>query len=196
MAEEDLKMAIQEKVFQQRETLLKQAKEEAKKIIQDAEEMASHLQKKNLLEIKKRCLLEKNRQLNAINRKVKGKRLEAKEKKIDQVFSQVEEALKALPQESIRYKPIFKELLEEALKVVGKRANLKLKVNPRDKELAEELLRELNLPAGVETEDHIMGGLELFDLEKNTVVLNTFSSRLEKLKGQLRQEVSKILFGE
>lgn len=196
MVQEDLKKAIQEIIQREREAILNQARQEADEILSQAEKEAASLQERNLAEIKKSCLLQKTKELNQINLELKGSLLEAKEKKVYEVFSLVEDELKTIHRNISQYKSILRELWLESFESFGDEVKLILRVNPSDKELALGVLKEFKNNAQLETKESIDAGLELCDLEENKIILNTFSSRLEKLKAQLRQEVSKILFGE
>ena len=194
MAEEDLKKAILEKVQKEKEEILKQARREAEEILSQARCEAASLEEMYLAEIKKNCLLKKARELNQINLEVKKEFLEAKEKKILEVFSSVKELLKAISQDKARYKPIFKDLLLEALSCFGKSVKLQLKVNLSDKELALEVMKEQKVDVQLEALASVEEGLKLCDLEEKIIILNTFESRLNKLMPELRQEISSILF--
>ena len=195
MAEEDLKKAIQQRIQREREAILNQARREAEEVLSQARCEAASLQDIYLAEIKKNCLFKKARELNQINSAVKKEFLEAKEKKILEVLSSVKERLKTVYQDKAGYKPIFRSLLLEALSCFDKSVKLRLKVNLSDKELALELIKELKLDTQLEALASIEGGLKLCDSEEKIIILNTFESRLNKFIHELRQEISKILFG-
>ncbi len=196
MAEEDLKKAILERVQREKENILAQANREKEELVKLAQTEASSLKEGYLLEIEKRCSLKKARILNQINLETEKGLLEAKEKNISCALSLVKENLKEIRQDGNQYKSILSSLLQECLMIVRKDIKLKLKVNPLDRRFASEILKELKVDARIETQESIDAGLILQDLEENTAILNIFSSRLEKLIPQLRQEISKILFSE
>lgn len=196
MAEADLKKAIQEKIQKEREAFLNQARQEAEEILSQAKKEAATLEERHLTEIKKNCLLQKTKELNQIKLELKRQLLEAKEKKIFEVFSLVEDELKTIHRDIGQYKSIFRYIWLESQESFGEDVKLKLKVNPSDKELALEVIKDFKKNVQLETKGSIDAGLTLCDSEENRIILNTFSSRLDKLKTQLRQEVSKILFPE
>ena len=195
MAEEELKKAILEKIQKEKAFILQQARKEADEVLKKAKEDAAVLSEAYLTEIKKRCLIEQTRALNQINLEVKKRLLEAKEKSISDVFSLVKEGFKAIYKDNARYKSVFKHLLEEAKKGFDDDVELKLRVSPASREVALAVSKELNINADLEIKDSVDVGLELCDLEEGTTILNTFQSRLNKLMPELRQEVSRILFG-
>lgn len=196
MIQEDLKKAILEKIQREKEAILTQAGKEADTILNQARLEASSLKETYVAQMEKRCLLERTRELNQINLQIKRSLFEEKEKKILEVFSSVRERLEAIPKDKNGYRAVFKRLLEESLENFPVYAKLKLKVNPLDRELALEVLREFPANIQLDTEESIDTGLELCDLKENKIILNTFASRWEKLQLPLRSEISKILFGE
>lgn len=200
MAEEDLKKVILEKIQQEKRSLLSQAKQEYAKILSEAKREASFLKKEYLSQIEKEALLKKNKELNTVIQELKRKLLAAQEEKISEVFSLVEEKLKEVRKDREHYKVIFRQLFAESLESINKlqalsNSSLKLKVNTADRQLALEVLKEFKVDAQLETIESIEAGLVFSDLAENFIVLNTFASRLEKIMPQLREEVSKILFG-
>lgn len=194
MTEEDLKKAILEKIQKEKEAIVTQARKEAESILNQANAEVSSLKEKYVAQMQKRCLLERTRELNQINLQIKRSLLEEKEKKILEVFSSVEERLEAISEDKNGYRAVFKRLLEESLENFPVDTKLKLKVNPQDNELALEVLREFPANIQLETKESIDTGLELCDLKENKIILNTFTSRWEKLQLPLRSEISKILF--
>lgn len=196
MTEEDLKKAIQGRIQREREAILEQANKEAEQILKLAQDEASSLRNGYLLELKKTCFLKKTKEISQINLEAQKLLLEDKEKNISEVFVRVHNAFKTIRKDKNRYKEIFKNLLQETQEGLGKDSKVKIKVNPADREIALEVLKELKINAQIETKESIGSGLELCDLEENISIINTFESRLEKLMPELREEISKILFGE
>lgn len=193
MAQEDLKKAIFEKAEEEKGDILAQARGEVQNILKKAEEEARALRDGYLEEIKKNGLLRKTRDLSKIALELKRGLLEGKEKKITEVLALARENFKFIRQDRDLYRVIFKNLLEECLEDIERDIPLKLKTNPSDKELALEILKELRLHGEIENVD-ISGGVILSDLDGTKIILNTFTSRLEKLERELRQDINKILF--
>lgn len=194
MAEKELKEAILERIRREKEEILNQAKKERDTIFKQAHEEAEVFKKEYLSELNKICSRERFSQLSRIKYGMESRLWEEKERVISQVLLQVKDELKAILKDKSRYKVIFRELLEESLGTLEKKANLKVKVNPADEKLAQEVLKEIEISCQLETESAIDAGCQVSDLEESVIITNTFKSRLERLTSQLRSEISQKLF--
>lgn len=135
-----------------------------------------------------RIQIEEDLQRRKINTK-------AKDEFILKVYSDVEKHLNNVRSDQDSYKKIFKNLLTESLGQV-KGDDIVLDVDQRDRELALDSLKELNLNCQVTSAKNYSGGLSLSAGMNRISVSNTFESRLEKSRKVLRASLNEVLFSE
>lgn len=184
MAEEDLKKTILDKIQEEKDIILKDAKDEARKILASATLEAEVLKEAHLKEIKKNCLFKKNTELSRIILAGKREILSAKDKKIQEALSSI--TIKS-------DKTVLKRLLQESLECFDKDTKLKIKVNPSDKDLISEFIER---DVEIETSESIDGGFILSDIDEKITVVNTISTQMEKIKQKLKEKLGKALFQE
>src|SRR5690606_16999130 len=92
------------------------------------------------------------------------------------------------------YAPIFAKLFQQALAGAGTQQLQAVVVSPRDRDLADQALKEAGITTVVETSDDVVGGVRL-RTGNRSIIENTLFGRLQALQGELASEVSTALFG-
>ena len=192
------------------ETLLK-AREEADTITKAAQEKAKRETERVLSNGKRVASLEGQKIIAEARINVRRKRMDSQEEAIVASFDAAKKALEELAEkgkrDNLTYKDIVFNLIVSASEiVVGNK--LELVFNQRDsKTFTKEMLREARESVKKRTGREIslsltgdtiqcLGGVVVRDLEKQVEVDNTLETKLNQLKGNLRVDVAKILFGD
>jgi len=178
-----------------RDDLIDKAKREAQQIIKESEAEAANLK---LFHIQKMDLKLKGDSARIqiqtdLNRKKAITK--AKEEFTSKIYSEIEKHLSEIRKDQEAYKKIFKSLLVESLDAV-KGNKIIVEVNPKDKDLANSSLKELNLNYAVNTDKNYLGGLTLNVDDNRISVSNTIESRLIKSKEFLKTQLNEVLFSE
>ena len=192
------------------ETLLK-AREEADTITKAAQEKAKRETERVLSNGKRVASLEGQKIIAEARINVRRKRMDSQEEAIVASFDAAKKALEELAEkgkrDNLTYKDIMFNLIVSASEVVAGN-KLELVFNQRDSKIFnKEMLREARESVKKRTGREIslsltgdtiqcLGGVVVRDLEKQVEVDNTLETKLNQLKGNLRVDVAKILFGD
>ena len=123
---------------------------------------------------------------------------EARGDVIADVFRECDSALQSIS-ESAKYPAILLQFLVEGLKNMHGRVGVV--VNSRDVSIIRSFLNDKNINIetcdviSVSGDDRIRGGIEIISEDKSMSIVNTFRSRLEKVRADVMPEIGEILFG-
>ena len=192
------------------ETLLK-VREEAEIITKAAQEKAKRETERVLSNGKRVASLEGQKIIAEARINVRRKRMDSQEEAIVASFDAAQKALEELAEkgkrDNLTYKDIMFNLIVSASEIVAGN-KLELVFNQRDsKAFNKEMLREARESVTKRTGREVsldltgdtiqcLGGVVVRDLEKQVEVDNTLETQLNQLKGNLRVDVAKILFGD
>lgn len=194
MGLEEIFSVLEEDSEKEREGVIAKAKAQAAQIIKEAEEEAAKIVE---VEIDKLSGSLKKEQTRIINEAKLANQREIntfKEGLIDKVFAEVKEKLNELRRKEV-YQKIFQLLLKEAL--VGIKAKkIEVWVDKKDEDLAKKVLDGLNLNYKLNSDLDCLGGLKVSIDEGRMLVVNTFDSRLEKIRKFLQPQLLELLFPE
>ncbi len=184
------------------------AKAEVERILKDARTKAEEIRKE--AEIKARARreeivsrgrreAEQERARIVANAKLRARKalLDAKEEVIREAFTRAEKALAEVAKGE-RYPEILKRLILEAIETIG--GDVEVVAREEDKKiLSRSFLQEVAREAKVKVtlaDDTIssIGGVVVRSRDGRTEVDNTFETRLERIKGELRSSVARVLF--
>ena len=188
-----------------REAILNKAREEAQKIVSDAEEKAREMlaqaesqKDKRYEEEKKKIIAEARREssktLAQASLKARQQILKVKDGVVTKVFSNVKDTLS----KEINDKSIFTRLITETIDAFESEDKLRILAAPRDLKIVEEVLGEHNnLKERVAEvkELECLGGIMGETLNGMVSIDNTFDMRIEMLVPKILPEIGKRLFG-
>lgn len=183
------------------------AEVEASKIVSEAESRAEELRKEAESKSKEvyseiieryRRDAEQERQRIVANAKLKGRKakLDVREECIQAAFKRAKERLKELP--SKEYRKVMENLILEAAQAIGESAVVLTR--KEDASLVSgDFLEKVSEKAGAKIErgeEYIpaIGGVVVRSRDERVEVDNTFDTRLERYRDELRKEVAKVLF--
>jgi len=178
-----------------RDDLINKAKREAQQIIKESEDEAANLKMFHISKMDLKLKGDSARIQIETDLQRKKAITKAKDEFTSKIYSEIEKHLSDIRKDQEGYKKIFKNLLIESLDAV-KGAKIIVEVNPKDKELANSSLKELNLNYAVNADKNYLGGLTL-NVDGNRIsVSNTIESRLFKSKEFLKTQLNEVLFSE
>lgn len=162
------------------------AREEASRIVRDAEARAEELLQSRRRQLETRRAAELTRARSTAELGRSASRLSASESQLSRAFALAEEQLghiRGAPQ----YREILSRLLQEAR---GALPNAEVaETHPDDLALLRELAPDLEVRANPE----VRGGVRLLGMGGKSGLTNTLPGRLERLKATLAPQVSAIL---
>lgn len=121
-------------------------------------------------------------------------RLKAQHAGVENVFTAARQKIADLAKDPAKYAPLFANLLKAAQEGAGNQALEAVVVNPADKDLADQAVKDAGITAPIETSDDVKTGVRL-RTDNRSVIESTLLGRLEALQGELASEVSTALFG-
>ena len=179
------------------ERILSEARAQAESIRREAEAKAG-VRKAEIIS-RGRREAEQERARIVANAKLRARKalLDAKEEVIREAFSRAEKALAEVAKEE-RYPGILKRLILEAIETIGGDVEVLARKEDR-KILSKSFLQEIAKQAKVKVtlaEETISsaGGVVVRSRDGRAEVDNTFETRLERIKSELRSSVAKVLF--
>ena len=188
-----------------RKAILDKAKEEADKIVSDAEikarEVIEKAEEQNELkfEEKKGKILsgahrEASRMLARTSLRTRQERLKEKDAVINEIITMAKDELS----QDVKGKELFVHLVEEAFDALKTEDKVKLFVSPKDLNIVREVIEENNRLKEKITEVKeidCMGGILMEAANGMVSIDNTFDTRLEMLMPKILPEIGKKLFG-
>ena len=188
-----------------REAILDKAREEAKKVVSDAEgkarEMLSQAESqkdKRYEEEKKKIIAEANREssktLAQASLKARQQILQVKDGVVNEVLSKVKDGLS----NEIKDKSMFNRLITETVDAFESEDKLRILTTSKDLKIVEEVIGEsetLKDRVAEVKETECLGGILGETLDGMVSIDNTFDMRLEMLIPKILPEIGKKLFG-
>lgn len=181
-----------------------EGKKKEEKILADARQRAAEAEAAARLEVKEKRDAELSGQRTQAEQErtkiVTAAKLESKRKKLQamaamtqEVIDTAEKELGQVPDNS-GYEAVFEALAKE---VYGTSFEGGLaEVDPRDKNLADRVLRNIGFQGKIEANLACKGGLVLTAADHKVVADNRFEARLQRSEDFLRTQISLWLFGE
>jgi len=175
------------------ERIIGEAKKKSEEIIKKSEKDGKKRYEELIIQGKKNAELEKQRIIANARLQAKKLILETKESIIEKTFSLAEKKLRDIVS-SDEYESILRKLIEEAISSIPDK-QLQILCDERDRELLRKIIKEF---PGVElSEENIstIGGIIVKSKDGRIQVDNTFETRIERMRNDLRVKVARILFG-
>lgn len=199
MALEDILRKIEEDAKREADKILSEARERAEEILQTAKLEAKQTKENLLKEAHREAQTHKSRLISMAQLDMRKEILQEKQNLIDQAFQKALKRLTEMEDEE------YRELIREMLKGVVEHGDEEIILSERDKSrISQGFIQALNkelesegklgkLTIAEETGD-FSGG---FILRRGKIELNnSFDALLQSAKGEMRTELSRILFGE
>jgi len=197
MNQEKLENRLIDKTIQQRNEILRKAKEKAERIIANAEAEAKRIEEQTNKAIEGIISSE----LRAVHDRIVGGAqlqgrknvMNARMEVINKVFSRVEERIKNIV-ESPEYPDILVKLAAESIKTLDE--DCIVYANKQDAEYLKTVMEQLPMGHKVKIEESpvdIVGGVTVVNLDGTKTIYNTLDSRLDESKKRLIAEVAEKL---
>jgi len=133
----------------------------------------------------------RERQYNSHNFRINARRYAIKSSAIEQIWCEAEEIIKKI-ERSAWYQDILKTLFFECLPNVPDGSIVR--AFPADADVVKGCIEHSNRKLSFEENSQVHGGVEFHWPDGKTVLRNTLSHRLLKLKSRGNADISKILF--
>lgn len=199
MGLEEIFQTLEDEGQREREEVIKKAKEQERRIIEEAEREAKKIKDEQIEKISSFLRREQTRILGEARLANQREIVRAKEEIISKVFTIVKEKIAHFREEG-NYPTVFESLFEEAVRNLPLgRVKIDLFVDKRDINLAQKILAKTKeVITSIDYEIHpdlqCSGGLKIdVDGGKITIV-NTLDLRLEKAIQVLQAELLTLLF--
>lgn len=190
----DLSTLLEKEASIEIEAIVAKAQERAKEILDAARSEAETIVSSRERSVKAQREAGLVRARSAAQLEASALKLRAQHAGVEKVFAGVKRRLDELVADPQRYEPVFRKLLAEAVKAVGRDAVAAVEVAAGDVELAKRALEAEGVTATVEPVDDVSGGVRV-RTKTRSAIENTLADRLEALEGELASEVSQALFG-
>lgn len=173
--------------------ILKSAERKKEEILQTYKPRAEEVFNREYISIISRAQREGSKKILEVQREI-----------LNLAREKAEKILKEIVEDRERYADIMKNLVEEALKYM--KNNVEVRVNPRDKEIAESVIRELpsewviNPPKNLSVwdvdmgtwkvveDESVWGGMVFVDKGRNFILNNDLKVRLERAYNLMLEE--------
>lgn len=180
---------------ERKEQILAEAREKADAMLTDLEKRIDDLRKKEMEEIERGLAEYRTKELNRAHHRGEAFKSIAKGEIIDEVYRKVQHTFHSIIDGPL-YPPILQKLLIEGLQEM--RGKVYVVASSSDCSLIKDLLKGRSINnceiISITPDDRIKGGIEILSHDKSISVINTLSSRFEKIKEDLMPEIEKILF--
>ncbi len=163
------------------------AESEKEKIISEKERKLDELKKESDREL--RTL--KNRIRSQAKLDARKRELEVREEMIDEIFQEALKKLGSLQAED--YKVYIRQAIGKCVKVLGK--DITVSCNEESKELVSEMAKKIAPSVKVKADLISVGGIKARS-ESGSFIDLTFESNLERMKKDIRKEISEMMFKE
>jgi V/A-type H+-transporting ATPase subunit E len=195
---------IREDSETQRKEILAEAQKKADEILAEAQKKAEALRRGILTKGSRETEMEKQRIIANAKLRERKLLLDAKEEAIQEAFGKAEERLRQARSEK-EYSDALKRVIGEAIRSLGggevevltREDDAQRLKNGLLDEISRELKAELKAPLQITLSEETietMGGAIVRSRNGKVEVDNTFETRLERSREDLRAKVSKILF--
>lgn len=194
MSLQDIMTALEEEAEAQRQEIISRAKKQGEQIIAEAQARFELAEDERRRQLMRAAEIESARLLHQANLSRQSELVSAREAMVEKVMEGAKAELAALS-EGPEYAPVFKSLTVEAWEAASSLdGDRVIKVNAKDRGLAEATLGEMSLKAEVVIDDFAGGGLIVTSLDGRQRLVNTLMGRLDRARPYLTPQVIKILF--
>lgn len=182
---------IKGNALQDRTEILDKANAKANAILEESTRSSEELKKQTHLKVQAEAELIRERQYNSIRFQINARRYELKSSAIEEIWREVEEILRKIEQ-SDGYKDILKTLFSECLSRIPDGSVVR--AFPADAETIKACINRSKQQLVFVEDPQVRGGVEFHWPDGKTVLINTLSHRLSRLKTGGNAEISRILF--
>ena len=193
MAIEDILRALEDKASAQIEVNQAEAEQRVAEIASEVEKDAVRTRRARLKKVEDTVRSEATAIVYSASLKAKNELIKAQEETVDEAFRMAEKRLSELHNDQ-GYPTILGVLLDEVLEYFD--GEVVLQVRHDDRELVLKMMEQRLTPFSVsEAPLEASGGLVASSPGGRIEVFNTFESRLNRARDELRLAISKTLFG-
>jgi len=195
MSLQDIMTALEEEAEAQRQEIISRAKKQGEQIIAEAKARFELAEDERRRQLMRAAEIESARLLHQANLSRQSELVSAREAMVEKVMDGAKAELTALSDDP-EYATVFKSLTTEAWEAASSLDGDRIiRVNEKDRELAEATLAEMSLKAPVVVDTFAGGGLIVASLNGRQRLVNTLLGRLDRARPYLTPQVIKILFG-
>lgn len=175
------------------DAIISEAKSRASEIVASAKEDASTLkaQRERSAESQHEALIVRGK--SAAQLEASSLKLRTQHELVESAFDGAREQIDALIKDKKRYQEVLPKLLDEVLESLSDSKVASVIVNPSDKKLITDALKERGVDVTVETDKSVHGGVRV-KTETNVMVSNSLIARLESARDELASDASQALF--
>ena len=199
MSLEKILQALEAEAVRQVVTIEQECRVEVERIHTEALAKAEQVRQKRLEAIQAPLRIEQARILNEAKLKALRTVLGAREDLITAVLETTARRLADLSN-TAAYSQLLPRLLKEAVDKLGRQGQLRLRVQPQDVEIAEQIVQEMGLSAKVEgnlqnegTWNVALGGLIVTTSDERISLVNTLEARLQRVASLHRTEIVEMI---
>jgi vacuolar-type H+-ATPase subunit E/Vma4 len=178
--------------------VVEKARKEAEAIIQDAEEKASRFVQESRQSIEKEVQARRTKILNQARLEGRQILLKARHEVLEKVFEKAEERLQnqlvKSGSDDLHHR-FWIKLVEESL-LENRPEDLKAILHEEAPAALERVLREKGIPYGKVQHPDLWLGFKLVTAGNQVAVINSYKTRLEKVRPALLVALNALLFGE
>lgn len=193
MSIEDILEALDEQCRDECREIFERAQTEAKEILEKARVEADEIREARLEKVKAEAESDTVSMLYSARLKSKNAVIGAKEEIAEEALEKAAGRLNDL-RSGEDYPTILEDYLKEGLEPFD--GKVIVHVDPRDRELAQRLMRGIGRDCEIRTDIETLGGAIVSDEGGQVLIFNTVEERLNRAKERLRLQVYEILFGE
>jgi vacuolar-type H+-ATPase subunit E/Vma4 len=191
MALQDIVRALEEQADAECREILENAKLQAKSITTEAKEEADRIRQRKVDQAEAGVKTKAAQVVNAARLENKRDVAALKDRGISDVFIGALEALGKI-RDGKGYEALFSALVQEAL--AGVEGHVDVEVDPRDKKIAESVLRGMGVDFALEPDLTTAGGAVIVAGDRRVFRRNTLEDRLEKVRKIAQSQTAEILF--
>jgi len=175
------------------DAIISEAKSRASEIVASAKEDASSLtsQRERSAQSQHDALIVRGK--SAAQLEAASLKLRTQHELVEDAFAAAKGQLDALIKDKGRYQAVLPKLLDEVLEALGSSDIASVIVNPDDKKMVSDALKERGVSAKVETDKAVHGGVRV-KTKTNVIVSNSLIARLESARDELAADASQALF--
>jgi V/A-type H+-transporting ATPase subunit E len=175
------------------DAIISEAKSRASEIVANAKEDASNLksQRERSAEGQHDALIVRGK--SAAQLEAASLKLRTQHELVERVFGAAREQIDVLIKDKSRYQAVLPKLLDEVLESLSGANIASVIVNPDDKKLISDVLKERGIDVKVETNKAVHGGVRV-KTQTSVMVSNSLVARLEAARDELAADASQALF--
>jgi len=192
VAIEDIFRALEKQADEECVNVLEQAKAQAGSIAADAADEANDIREQKLHEAEAAAKRKSAQRMNSARLQRKKEFAGVKGRAVEAVFAAALEKLSMLRGDK-GYRDLLAALTKEAAS--GIEGDIEVLVDPADKAIAQDILKDIGIDAPVKADDKLAVGVIVTTASGRIARRNTLEDRLGKAKNQAQAQVAEILFG-